>query len=247
MKLAYTAGLLLAIASPVLAKGPETAVPKDKQDKVSYSIGADVGNSLKRNDLGLNPDFVAKGLVDALNGKTVLTEEEMHTVLQAFQGEMQQKMAAKQKVAGESNKTTSEKFLEENKKKDGVKTTASGLQYKVVTTGTGAMPKATDTVVVNYSGKLVNGTEFDSSYKRGEPATFPVNGVIPGWTEALQMMPVGSKWDLAIPASIAYGESAPPSIGPNQALVFTVELLDIKKADKADKADKAEAGDMQAK
>jgi FKBP-type peptidyl-prolyl cis-trans isomerase len=110
-----------------------------------------------------------------------------------------------------------------------VKTTASGLQYKVITEGKGDKPKASDTVVVNYKGTLVDGTEFDSSYKRGEPATFPVNQVIPGWTEALQMMPVGSKWELAIPPALAYGENAPPEIGPNQALVFEVELMSIKK------------------
>jgi FKBP-type peptidyl-prolyl cis-trans isomerase FklB len=140
-------------------------------------------------------------------------------------------MEQKQKEAGEKNKTEGAKFLEENKKKEGVKTTASGLQYKVLKDGNGAQPKASDTVTVNYRGTLTNGTEFDSSYKRGQPATFPVNGVIKGWTEALQLMKVGSKYQLFIPSTLAYGERAvSPDLGANSTLIFEVELLDAKPA-----------------
>jgi len=140
-------------------------------------------------------------------------------------------MEQKQKEAAEKNKTEGAKFLEENKKKEGVKTTASGLQYKVVKDGSGAQPKATDTVTVNYRGTLINGTEFDSSYKRGQPATFPVNGVIKGWTEALQLMKVGSKYQLFIPSDLAYGErSVSPDLAANSTLIFEVELMDAKPA-----------------
>jgi FKBP-type peptidyl-prolyl cis-trans isomerase len=138
-------------------------------------------------------------------------------------------MKAKQAEAGADNKAKGEAFLAANAKKEGWKTTPSGLQYKILTTGTGVKPKATDTVITQYAGTTIDGTEFDSSYKRNEPAEFPVNAVIPGWTEALQMMPVGSKWKLAIPANLAYGENAPPQIGPNSVLLFDVELVGIKK------------------
>lgn len=226
MKIALTAGLVLALAGTVFA---ETAAPKETKDKVSYSIGADIGSNLKKADLDINAEFLAQGIKDSFAGKTVMTEDEMKATLQTFQTEMQAKMQAKQKAAAEANKATSEKFLEENKKKDGIKTTASGLQYKIITEGKGPKPKASDTVSVNYRGTLVNGTEFDKSK---DPVSFPVEGVIPGWTEALQLMPVGSKWQLFIPAALAYGENAPPMIGPNQTLVFDVELLEIKKAEK---------------
>ena len=140
-------------------------------------------------------------------------------------------MEDKQKVVGEKNAAHATKFLAENKKKDGVKTTASGLQYKVMKEGGGAQPKETDTVTVNYRGTLINGAEFDSSYKRGQPATFPVNGVIKGWTEALQLMKTGSKYQLFIPADLAYGARAVgPDITPNSALIFEVELLEVKPA-----------------
>ena len=234
MKLALTAGLALALAGNLFAENqPANPAPKETKDKVSYSIGADIGSNLKRSDLDINPDYLAQGIRDAFGGKTVMTDEEMKATLQAFQSDMQSKMAAKQKAAGEKNKAASEKYLEENKAKEGVKTTASGLQYKVITAGKGATPKADDTVVVHYRGTLTDGTEFDSSYKRNEPATFPVTGVIPGWTEALQMMPVGSKWQLVIPPALAYGDNAPPMIGPSQTLVFEVELIDIKKPEAA--------------
>lgn len=198
---------------------------KDLKDKVSYSIGLNIGFNFKKQNLDLNPDALLSGVKDAMANKPAMTENEVRDTMAAFQKEM----ADKQKAAGDKNKADGEKFLADNKKKSGVKTTASGLQYKVLKDGSGATPGPTDTVTVNYRGTLIDGTEFDSSYKRGEPATFPVGGVIKGWTEALQMMKKGSKYQLFIPASLAYGErGAPPDIGANSTLIFEVELVDIK-------------------
>ena len=198
---------------------------KDQKDKVSYSVGLQIGFNLSRQKVDINPDVLAAGIKDALAGKPQLNPDQIKEVMTTFEKDMEQK----QKDAGEKNKTEGAKFLEENKKKEGVKTTASGLEYKVLKEGNGAQPKATDTVSVNYRGTLINGTEFDSSYKRGQPATFPVNGVIKGWTEALQLMKVGSKYQLFIPSSLAYGERAvSPDLGANSTLIFEVELLDAK-------------------
>ena len=198
---------------------------KDTKDKVSYSIGLNIGFNLKKQNVSINPDTFALGVKDALAGKPQMTEEQVKETMTAFEKEM----IDKQKAAGVKNGADGEKFLAENKKKEGVKTTASGLQYKVIKEGTGAQPKETDTVVANYRGTLIDGTEFDSSYKRGQPATFPVTGVIKGWTEALQMMKVGSKYQLFIPASLAYGERAMGAdIGPNSTLIFEVELVGIQ-------------------
>lgn len=224
MKAAITAGLALALAGSLYAM----EAPKEEKDKVSYSLGADIGEKLKQTESDLNADYLAQGLRDAFVGKPVLSAEEIKSGLQTFQTNLMAKMESKEKEAAGKNKEASEKYLAENKKKEGVKTTESGLQYKIETEGKGAKPTAEDTVTVHYSGKLADGTEFDSSYKRGEPVSFPVNGVIPGWTEALKMMPVGSKWQLVIPPALAYGENAPPVIGPNQVLIFDVELLGIK-------------------
>ena len=198
---------------------------KNQKDKVSYSIGMNIGFNLSRQKVDINPDILAAGIKDAIAGKPQLTSDQVKDVMAQFEKDMEQK----QKQAGEKNKTDGAKFLEENKKKPGVKTTASGLEYKVEKEGTGAQAKATDMVTVNYRGTLIDGTEFDSSYKRGQPASFPVNGVIKGWTEALQLMKVGSKYQLWIPSSLAYGErSVSPEIGPNATLIFEVELLDAK-------------------
>jgi FKBP-type peptidyl-prolyl cis-trans isomerase FklB len=200
---------------------------KDQKDKVSYSIGMNIGFNLSRQKVDINPDILAAGLKDAIAGKPQLTQDQVKDVMAQFEKDMEQK----QKQAGEKNKTDGAKFLEENKKKQGVKTTASGLQYKVMKDGTGAQPKPTDMVTVNYRGTLIDGTEFDSSYKRGQPATFPVNGVIKGWTEALQLMKVGSKYQVFVPSNLAYGErSVSPDLGPNATLIFDVELLDAKPA-----------------
>lgn len=203
---------------------------KDQKDKASYSIGHDIGSTFKKQNVDLNPDALFAGLKDALAGKEpVLSKEEREKTLEVFQKEMMEKQAAVSKEAAEKNAAAGEKFLAENKKKDGVKTTASGLQYKVLKEGTGPSPKETDTVVTHYKGTLIDGTEFDSSYKRGEPATFPVNRVIKGWTEALQLMKAGSKYQLFVPSSLAYAErGAGREIGPNSTLIFEVELLSIK-------------------
>jgi FKBP-type peptidyl-prolyl cis-trans isomerase FklB len=199
--------------------------PKDK-DKYSYSIGLNIGFNLSRQKVDVNPDVLIDGIKDTIAGRPKLTSDQVKDIMGQFEKDNQQK----QKQAGEKNKTEGAKFLEDNKKKQGVKTTASGLQYKVIKEGNGAQPKATDTVTVNYRGTLINGTEFDSSYKRGQPATFPVNGVIKGWTEALQLMKVGSKFQLFLPPKLAYGERAmTPEIGPNSTLIFQVELLGIKR------------------
>ncbi|MBA3830711.1 MAG: FKBP-type peptidyl-prolyl cis-trans isomerase [Chthoniobacterales bacterium] len=202
----------------------------DQKDKVSYSIGLDIGSTLKRQLIDVNAEVLNRGLQDGLSGKKpLMTEEQMKESMTTFQKDMIAKQAAAKKEAGEKNTAAGRKFLEENKAKDGVKTTASGLQYQVEKEGSGPAPKATDSVKVNYRGTTIDGTEFDSSYKRGEPATFPVNRVIKGWTEALQLMKVGSKYKLFIPADLAYGEKgAGADIGPNSTLVFDVELLGIE-------------------
>ena len=212
------------LALPLLGqeKSPQL---KDQKDKVSYSIGMNIGFNLSRQKVDVNPDILAAGIKDALAGKPQLTPDQVKEVMAQFEKDME----AKQKQAGEKNKTEGAKFLEDNKKKSDVKTTASGLQYKVIKEGTGAKPKATDTVSVNYRGTLIDGTEFDSSYKRGQPATFPLNGVIKGWTEGVQLMKAGSKYQFFVPADLAYGERAvSPDIGANATLIFEVELLKIK-------------------
>jgi FKBP-type peptidyl-prolyl cis-trans isomerase FklB len=203
---------------------------KTVADKASYAIGVNIGNSITRDDLDINAQALVRGLTDALNGqKPQLSEEEMAAAMQAFQQQAIAKMAEKQSKQAEANAAKGKAFLEANKKQPGVQTTQSGLQYKILKRGTGPSPKATDTVKTHYKGTLLNGETFDSSYDRGEPATFPVNGVIAGWTEALQKMKVGGKWKLFVPAELAYGErGAGGAIGPNETLVFEVELLGIE-------------------
>jgi FKBP-type peptidyl-prolyl cis-trans isomerase FklB len=222
-----TLALGLLVSSATAQDKPDLTTPKQK---TSYALGVNIGSNLKAQDLDLDATALAAGVSDALNGKPAMSQEEVHATLTAFQQEVMTKMQAKEKVEGEQNLKAGEAFLAENAKKEGVKTTASGLQYKILKEGDGPTPKATDTVKVNYKGTLIDGTVFDSSYDRGEPATFPVNEVIPGWTEALQMMKVGSKWQLFVPAKLAYGEHSPsPKIGPNSTLIFDVELLGIEK------------------
>ncbi|CAN5421021.1 macrophage infectivity potentiator Mip [soil metagenome] len=220
--------LALFVALPSLAPAAETEL-KDQKEKVSYSIGLDIGNTLKRQLIDVNEELLSKGIQDGLKGnKALLTEEQMKETMATFQKEMLDKQADAKKAAAEKNAADGKKFLAENKGKAEVKTTASGLQYKVLKEGNGPAPKETDTVKVNYRGTTLDGTEFDSSYKRGQPATFPVNRVIKGWTEALQMMKVGSKYQLFVPSDLAYGErGAGADIGPNATLLFDVELLGI--------------------
>ena len=184
-----------------------------------------IGLNLSRQKVDINADILAAGIKDALAGKPQLTQDQVKEVMNQFEKDMEQK----QKAAGEKNKADGAKFLEDNKKKEGVKTTASGLQYKVVKEGTGAQPKPTDMVTVNYRGTLIDGTEFDSSYKRGQPATFPLNGVIKGWTEGLQLMKPGAKYQFFVPSNLAYGErSVGPDIAANATLIFDVDLLEVK-------------------
>lgn len=220
----------ILVASIGLAQDKAQPQLKDQKEKASYSIGHELGASLKKGNMEVNTDTLMKGLKDGISGaKSVLTEEQIKETMTAFQKEMMDKQQAAQKKLGEENAAAGKKFLEENKKKDGVKTTASGLQYKVLKEGTGESPKDTDTVVTNYRGTLLDGTEFDSSYKRNEPATFPVNRVIKGWTEALMLMKPGAKYQLWIPSELGYGErGVGKDIGPNSTLVFEVELVSIK-------------------
>lgn len=227
-------GITLAtLATPLFAENRPAL--KDTKDKVSYSIGLDIGNTFKKQKMEINADVLAAGVKDALSGANpLLTPDEMRTVMTQFSNDMREKAATASKEAGEKNTKEGEKFLAENKTKPGVKTTASGLQYLVEKEGSGTAPKETDTVTVNYRGTLIDGTEFDSSYKRGEPATFPVNRVIKGWTEALQLMKPGGKYKLFIPANLAYGPSgAGGDIGPNATLIFEVELLSAKPGEAA--------------
>ena len=194
------------------------------------NIGNGLGANLKKQSVEVDANLVAQGLKDSMgDGKTRLTEDEAKAVLTEVQNEVRQQQQGKAKEAADKNKTEGETFLTTNKSKDGVVTLPSGLQYKILTEGTGAKPTAADTVVCNYRGTLLDGTEFDSSYKRGQPATFPVGGVIKGWTEALQLMPTGSKWQIFIPANLAYGDKgAGGEIGPGAALIFEVELISIQ-------------------
>jgi FKBP-type peptidyl-prolyl cis-trans isomerase len=217
--------LLFAVVTVLSQEKPSQL--KDTKDKASYSIGLNIGTNLKRQNVELNTDALMTGLKDGISGqKPLLNEQEVKEAMLALQKDMQQK----QEAAAQKNAKDGGKFLADNKAKAGVKVTASGLQYKVEKEGKGAQPKADDTVTVNYRGTLIDGTEFDSSYKRGQPATFPVNGVIKGWTEALQLMKAGSKYQLFIPADLAYGPAGRPTIPPNSTLIFEVELLDVKSA-----------------
>lgn len=222
---------ILAIVLASLTLQAQEA-PKETKDKVSYSIGLSIGSNFKRQGIEINEQQFLNGIKDAVSGaKPRLSEEEMNSTMQAFQQEMMSKAQAKQKEAGDKNKQAGDAFMTENKKKKGVTVTKSGLQYEVVSEGKGEKPKATDTVVAHYRGTLIDGKEFDSSYKRNEPAEFPLNQVIPGWTEGLQLMSVGSKYHFVIPPELAYGQSAPAEIGPDATLVFDVELVGIKKGD----------------
>jgi FKBP-type peptidyl-prolyl cis-trans isomerase FklB len=200
------------------------------KDKFSYALGMNLGTSLHRQSVPVDPNILMRGLKDSLfGGKTLLTDDQAKAALTEVQNELRKKQQEEMQVAGEGNKKEGAAFLAANKSKPGVVALPSGLQYKILTQGTGPKPTAADTVVCNYRGTLINGTEFDSSYKRGQPATFPISGVIKGWTEALPLMSVGSKWQLFIPSELAYGERAPgPEIGPNSTLIFEVELLSIQ-------------------
>ncbi len=203
-----------------------------------------MGQNFSKQSVPVDPAILARGIKDALaGGKTLLTDEEAQAAIKTVQDDLRAKQQAQMKEAGEANKKEGSAFLAANKTKEGVVTLPSGLQYKILKEGTGPKPTAADSVVCNYQGQLINGTEFDSSYKRGQPATFPVGGVIKGWTEALQLMAVGSKWQLFIPSDLAYADAGRPGIPPSSVLVFEVELLSIEDKSKDKSHDKMEMPD----
>jgi len=215
---------ILFLAFQVSAE--ENLVLKNQKEKMSYVIGMDIGNNLKKQSIDVDPNILARGIQDALSAvKPLLTEQEIQNTLTTFQKER----AAKQEGVAKKNKNEGEAFMTANKKKEGVKALASGLQYKVIKAGTGKKPNINDSVTTHYRGTLVDGTEFDSSYKHGQPVTFPVSGVIAGWTEALQLMQEGAKWQLFIPPNLAYGERGTGGvIGPNATLIFEIELISVQ-------------------
>ena len=217
--------LSIAVAGNVYAEDKLAS----KQQKLGYAIGMNIATNMMQQKVDVDADQLAAGLTDVLKGeKTILTQEEMGLILTAYQQEMQMKQMAEMAAEAAKNEKIAKEYLEKNGAKEGVVTLESGLQYKVIKAGEGASPKADSKVQVHYRGTLLDGTEFDSSYKRGEPASFLVNGVIAGWTEALQLMKEGAKWQLVIPAQLAYAErGAPPMIPPNATLLFEVELLKI--------------------
>jgi FKBP-type peptidyl-prolyl cis-trans isomerase FklB len=218
-------------AAKTTAKTPAPLTLNTQTQKSSYAIGMNIGKNLKRDSVEVDPAVLLRGLKDALAGnKLLLTDDEAKAALTALQAEVRAKEEAKAKAAALENKKAGEAFLAANKTKEGVVALPSGLQYKIITEGTGPKPTAEDTVLCHYRGTLVDNTEFDSSYKRKEPLKIPVGGVIKGWTEAIQLMPVGSKWQLFIPSDLAYGERGAPGspIGPNSTLIFEVELISIE-------------------
>jgi FKBP-type peptidyl-prolyl cis-trans isomerase FklB len=227
-KLIAVALVLSLFGGTVIAQKKVT--PKTKKEKISYSIGINIGKNMKTQGLDLDQGLLTQGIKDGLNSsKTAMSDKDMEATMIAFQQEMTGKMQAKQKVNGEKNVKEGEAFLAANKKKEGIITLSSGLQYKILKSGDGPKPTKDQTVKCHYRGTLIDGTEFDSSYKRGEPTEFPVGQVIKGWTEALQLMPVGSKWQLFIPSDLAYGPNgAGQMIGPNATLIFDIELISIK-------------------
>lgn len=217
-------------ALTAVAPAQEGKIPESQSEKISYAIGSRIGMGLKRDGVELDVNQLLAGVVDAYSEKELkLTDEQMMEVMEAFQKTMQAKSQQESSAKGEMNLGEGKAFLESNGKKDGVTTTTSGLQYEVLTTGKGPKPTKEDKIKAHYHGTLIDGTVFDSSVDRGEPVSFPVSGVISGWTEALQLMPVGSKWRLYIPSNLAYGDrGAGPMIGPNATLIFDVELLEIE-------------------
>jgi len=220
-------------AKPGQTPARKTATPltlTTDKDKVSYAIGMNIGTAMKRDGVDVDTAILLRGLQDALAGsKPLLTDQEVQATMTALQGDLRKKQELQQQQLADTNKKEGDAFLAANKTKEGVVALPSGLQYKILQEGTGRKPAATDTVTVNYRGTLLDGTEFDSSYKRGQPTPVAVGRIIKGWTEALQLMPVGSKWQLFIPPDLAYGpRQAGPTIGPNSTLVFEVELLSIQ-------------------
>ncbi|MBA7616398.1 Outer membrane protein MIP [subsurface metagenome] len=215
------------------AKKQKAVLLKTELDKISYTIGVQLGQNFKKQEIEISIEPMMQGLKDATAGKKLaLSQDEMQKVMMAFQQRMmakQRKQQERQKLEGAKNLAAGKAFLEANGAKKGVKMLPSGLQYRVIKKGTGKTPTAADRVKTHYRGTLIDGTEFDSSYKRNKPAEFPVNQVIKGWTEALQLMKEGGKWELYIPANLAYGEPARPNIPANSTLIFEIELLEVVK------------------
>ena len=212
------------------AGGGKAVSLESEMDKVSYAIGSQIGQNFKRQGIEIKLEILTRGIKDALEGKeAALSEEEMRQVMTSFQQRLREQMQERRTAEAAKNLGEGKAFLEANKAKDGVKVLPSGLQYKVIKEGTGKTPTADDKVKTHYRGRLIDDTEFDSSYKRGKPAEFPVKGVIKGWTEALQLMKEGAKWELYIPPDLGYGERGTRGIPPNSALIFEIELLEVVK------------------
>lgn len=228
MRLLITVLLFFGFMAGHLYAEEQTVLMNDT-DKLSYSMGFDIGSKLLQESIEINPDILSKGVQDGFRGtEPLMTKEEMQKAITEFRKDMIAKQKAQQNLLSEKNKNEGEAFLTENKAKEGVVTLPSGLQYKVIKEGTGRTPTVDDTVSTHYRGTLVDGTEFDSSYKRGTPATFPVKGVIAGWTEALQLMKEGDQWKLFLPPQLAYGErGVGKMIGPNATLIFDIELISV--------------------
>ncbi|PJE13942.1 MAG: hypothetical protein CK430_05585 [Legionella sp.] len=239
MRLVAAAAMSLAMSTTIAAtadtatSAPSATSLSTDTDKLSYSIGADLGKNFKKQGIDISPAAMAKGLQDGMSGgQLLLTEDQMKEVLNKFQKELMMKRSAEFNKKSEENKSRGEAFLKDNKSKDGVVSLPSGLQYKILEKGDGAKPAKEDTVTVEYTGRLINGQVFDSTEKTGKPATFKVSQVIPGWTEALQLMPSGSTWEVYIPSDLAYGpRSVGGPIGPNETLIFKIRLLSVKKTE----------------
>jgi FKBP-type peptidyl-prolyl cis-trans isomerase len=219
-------GVLLAVQ----VSAEEMMPIKTQKDRLSYSIGASIGRNFRQEGVDVDTDLLMKGLKDAVSGRKLLvTEDDLRATMSAFQSELRRKQVNEKRLSALDNKKEGDAFLSENRKKEGVMTLPSGLQYKVFKMGDGRKPTDTDTIECHYRGTFINGTEFDSSYQTGKPATLKVSGVIPGWKEALKLMPVGSKWQLFVPPELAYGpRGSGRDIGPNATLIFEIELLEIK-------------------
>jgi FKBP-type peptidyl-prolyl cis-trans isomerase FklB len=230
MAVSILAAVVVLSGSACARQTTTSADLKTDKDKASYAVGLNVGKNLQRESIDVDPAIVEQGIRDALaGGKTLMTDEEVKAAMAGLKAAAQKNQEAKMAQAGDANKKEGEAFLAANKTKEGVVTLPSGLQYKILTAGTGPKPTAADSVSCNYKGTLINGKEFDASSKHGGPLTFTVGGVIKGWTEALQLMPVGSKWQLFVPADLAYGQrGAGGDIGPGATLIFEVELVSIK-------------------
>lgn len=231
MKIKLVAAAVMGLMMTTAMAATDATSLSTDTDKLSYSIGADLGKNFKTQGIEINPTALAKGMQDGMGtGPLALTEQQMKDVLNKFQKDLMAKRTADFNKKADENKTRGEAFLAANKSKPGIVVLPSGLQYKIVEAGTGTKPGKDDTVTVEYTGTLINGTVFDSTEKAGKPATFQVSQVIPGWTEALQLMPAGSTWEIFVPSNLAYGSrSVGGPIGPNEALIFKIHLISVKK------------------